>query len=114
MKLKTIEQQIIEKADKELTERIKKEMSWLGNSVANPDWHKTETYRVGTPGGIHKDVTIQIGHAYKVLELHAFECLKDRWRQNALNKFLTKVDSLMVAMEELGLQREEMQNDQEP
>jgi len=108
MNLKTIEQQIIEKSDKELTEQIQKEINWLAQNVASPEYHRTVTYKVQVSSIEHKEVTMKIGDAFEVLKLHAFEHMKDRRRQNNLNKFLTKVDSLMSAMEELGLQREKM------
>ena len=83
-------------------------MNWLAQNVAHPEYHQTVTYKIQTSSTTHKDVTMKVGDAYEVLKLHGFEHLKDRRRQNNLTKFLTKVDSLMSAMEELGLQREEM------
>ena len=109
MNLKTIEQQIIEKSDKELSEQIQKEMNWLSQNVACPEYHRTVTYTIETSSSTRKEVTMKVGEAFEILKLHAFEHMKERWRQNHLNKFLTKVDSLMSAMEELGLQREELE-----
>lgn len=110
MKLKTIEQQIIEKSDKELAERIRTELNWLAQNVASPEWHREVTYKIETSSTSQKEVTMKVGEAFQILNAHAFEYMKDRWRQNHLNRFLTKVDSLMSAMEELGLQRMELES----
>jgi hypothetical protein len=105
MKLKTIEQQIVSKADEELNERIKKGTEYIHNNI---DWHKSVTWEPSPPDSLHmKKITATPGECLMLLRQHLFERLHEGARQAAVNNLLKKVDQLVDAVHDLGLQREE-------
>jgi len=103
MNLKSIERQIIESADKELDEQIKKETDYIHNRI---DWHKKVTIE-SVQCGINRQFTATPGDCLMLLRQHLKDQLKPKLRQSRLNEFLSKVDRLIDTMAELGIQREQ-------
>lgn len=109
MNIKTIEQRIIEQADRKTNERIDQVINSYANSVA-PDYHKPIKVSA-TMGGM--PVEVSLNHRGLVSPLLR-AILEDAWRETnrkkELDDFVNKVDRLAHAYEELGIYREEQQS----
>ena len=95
--MKTIEQQIIEKADQELQQAIDKLYQLVYNSIAC-----VSSSPVAVEGEVSGTVVqVRPYIMYAALKKLAFDSAVERNRQNAVNAFMAKIDNVTEQLQDL-------------
>lgn len=104
MKLDTIEQQLIEKADTALRARIHKTTRDIDQLLRNGCGYSVKIVREDK-----SEVSAEWYKIIEALEAKAFSMHCEKEQQNAINGFLRKIENIQTAVEELGIAREQLE-----
>lgn len=101
MNAQTITKTIFDKADAELKERISQSTRWIIDEVQQTPRSKAVDFP-NIRANNHSELP-WVGTSLVEFNELAFASLRDKYRQQAITKFMSKVESMAEEMENLGI-----------